>query len=312
MNFFQTYSRFLSDRLLELLEVSSSDILGSLLLGIPLEYGSEQLNKIKVTGMLFFFVISGMHLSILHALIYRMARALPLSQRAMRMMATCGTVLYAAVVGWSLPIIRTVVMKIYMTLGFMFRRLVSIRLVLFWLVVVYGFVSWLQHELVVFSPSFLLSYGAVFALLRMQQRKPPRSLYEYVVVSLQTSAHVNAVIAPILLFFFGEWNPVSLVFSLLFSPLISLIVSLGFIFLAWVSLSELVFSSSRGVATIFAPLFDVLLRGFQLLLELSVSFSVVVQFQPTVFLLFLYYFVLLVALPVFSSVIKRKNATDFL
>ncbi len=306
MHIFNTYNSFLHQRMLESLEVTSSDLFASLLLGIDLPRGGEYMQKIKVTGMLYFFVISGMHMSQLFHLV---STSCTTFFRKKQLALWCGgivVVLYAAVIGFSIPIIRTVVMLWYGLLARLLKRTTSKRMVFLYLVVIYVVISVSSPVVVVASPSFLLSYGAVFALMFLPAT-PHISTAQNLWTAIQASLRVNVCIAPLLLYFFGEWNPLGIFFSVFFAPLISVFVTLGFLFLVWESFSAVVFSSFQLGSLVFASVFTTLLWPFDALLSFCAQHSRVLRAKPSPLVLVVYYLILAVSIAVMRWHHKRKQ-----
>lgn len=315
--FLANYKELLVSRLLRLLEVDSSEVLLALLLGIKFSNTSEVLLKIKTTGMLYFFVISGLHFALLDSLLSKCAQLVLSSTRAQRLFVITVLGMYATIVGWSVPVLRTVAMSGYTTLGSLVGRATSKRLIFIALVGGAALAAPFQEEPVVLSVSFLLSFGAVAALLFLTPRVPTsvlrgRPLWVGEVANqLSASVAVNVILAPLLLHFFGMWNPLSIFFSVLFAPFVTVLVSMGMLLLLWESVSMLVFSADSWASLLLVSLIRGILVPFFWLLEQAAAYSWQLEARPTVTHLVLYYFCLLVGIQGVRYATRRR-ATPFL
>jgi len=313
---FSTYLTNYLDLLLSnvkrLLEVTPSGYFNSLLLGNSADLSNSTMLQIKTTGTLYFFVISGMHVSLLRGYILKSVRWLPIPWVVKLWVSLLFLTVFGAMIGFSTPIIRVLVMQWYVFGGTILKRLSSRKYVYLLLVGFYTICTVLPtSDLTVVSASFLLSYGAVFSLYFLVPRYRIANIGEYVVSQLKTSVYVNMCIAPLLLFYFGAWNPLSIFFSVVFSPVVALLLFFGFVLLAWQTASMLVFSSANMPSLPLVSAFTVLVRAFSLLLEVGAYFPTNISYKVTFTTVLLYYLALLL---VFFS--RRRyfqyRATPFL
>lgn len=293
------------------LEVTSSTVLTSLLLGTDLKMIPELLSQIKTTGTLYFFVISGLHFIILERVIGALLAPLPFSKNIRSSGTSMCLFLFGGVVGFSIPIVRTLVMHSYKLLGIHMRRRVSKKIVFAWMVLCMVCIAPLQSKPTVLSVSFLLSFGAVFALLFFSKKQQGRSFAQQIQNQLWAGLSVNVLIAPLLLYFFNAWNPMSLFFSLIFSPFVSILVIMGFAFLAWETVSEGLFSSFQPVSTVLVGGFSLVVRSFSIILEYFDRISWNLTTEISLKALLTYYLFLCVALLLWWYV-RKQYETDFL
>lgn len=309
--FFDFVRRVILEGALGSLEVTSGAIFSSLLLGDGLEMAPMVQNKIKVTGMLYFFVISGFHFSMLRGYFQQIFSFLRFSSKVQQLSVLLCLFLFAGVVGFSIPIIRTLVMYSYGIVGKLLRRQTSVKVIFLGMVVFVCLVAPFQKAPTLMSVSFLLSFGAVFALLFGLAKQTVGTVWQSFWRQCLTSLAVNTVLAPLLLYFFGVWNPVSILFSVLFSPVIGILVGSGFLFLAWEAGLKLVFPFSEGATLVLGSAFSFLVWVFTLLLEVAERVSLEVRVPFSLFHLLLYYG-LLFGIVVLYRIKKRSHETVFL
>lgn len=311
MNFLTTAKNFLETQGKISLEVTPGVILSSLLLGSDLKLTPELLSQIKTTGTLYFFVISGLHFTILERVIAALLSALPISRTVRNSCVGVCLLIFGGIVGFSIPIVRTLVMHVYKLLGAYTKRRVSKKIVFVWMVAFIGVLAPFQVVPTILSVSFLLSFGAVFALLFFSKKSHASSLSAEIHNQLWAGLSVNVWIAPLLLYFFNAWNPMSLFFSVVFSPLITILIVLGFALLAWETVSDGLFSFLQPVSTLLVGSFTLIVRCFSTVLEYSERISWNITMQASVAAVCAYYVFLSLVLLIWWY-LRKKYETDFL
>lgn len=293
------------------LEVTSSVVLSSLLLGTDLKLAPELLTKIKTTGTLYFFVISGLHFAILEEILVVFFKPLRLSKTLRLTLVGVVLLIFGGVVGFSIPILRTLVMYWYRLLGVYTKKRLAKKVVFLWMIAVVICAAPFQEHPTLLSISFLLSFGAVFALLFFNSSQVGTSLGSQFIQQLRAGVNVNMCIAPLLIYFFGTWNPLSIFFSLLFSPFVSMLVWIGFLFLAWETVSFGLFPYFQPISLLVSGAFSFVVHVFSLLLEFceTISFAVSLQLTPTS--LCIYYFLICFVL-ILGGRIRKNYETNFL
>ncbi len=143
----------------------------ALVMGLQKGIATSQWNVMRSTGTSHLMAISGMHVGFVAGFMYAIVNfiwrrypKLLLILPAMQAAALGGffsAIIYAAMAGFSLPTQRAVIMLFVFLLGLFLRRVLSI-----WQAFTLAlFIVLLWDPLSIFSVSFWLSFGAVFAIL---------------------------------------------------------------------------------------------------------------------------------------------------
>ena len=125
MELFLFYQQVLVERFQSLLEVRSGALFLSLLLGRGLMNVGDLRSQVKVTGTLYFFVISGLHISILAQMITQLLSKTQLSTVFRKGIVFAVVSIYGGLVGFSIPIIRTLSMRLHALVSTVFHRSTS-------------------------------------------------------------------------------------------------------------------------------------------------------------------------------------------
>ena len=319
MTFFPLLQKALIECSQESLEVKASALFGSLLLGLNLDRAAELQSQIKVTGTLYFFVISGLHISILAQAVVQLFIAMRIPKSLHKGLSFLVLGMYGGLIGFSIPVLRTVSMRFHSVISAFLKRSTSAQYVFFLSVILVGLLAFFQTEKTVSSISFQLSYGAVAGILFLLPKENftkkstgfSRVVTSFIRKNISTSVAINMLLVPLLLHYFGSWSPLSIVFSVVLSPLITLVGVLGFGFLAWELVSLGLSLRSEYLLKVFAGVFQVCVDMLVFLLDWFAGISWQFSADFSVTFLVLYYFCL-VGVVVLFKYVKKVSFSPFL
>ncbi len=210
-------------------EGSERALLEALTLGVRDGFTKERWDVLRATGTSHLVAISGLHVSLVAALLFGFGRALGLLARLAGLprasprrlgvgLAIAGAIAYSALAGFSIPTVRALIMvtTALLWLGTGRRGTPSHGLCLALVVVL------ATDPRSVYGPGFWLSFGAVALLLYMVAARahPPSGWRRIVFVQ----GGLSLGLAPALLLFFGSLPLVSPLANLLASPWVGLLV----------------------------------------------------------------------------------------
>lgn len=183
-------------------EPVSSLVLGTLL-GIQRELPERVAESLRLTGLLHIVVVSGYNMMLLLRYFENLWGVLP--RRMGLLFSALGLVLYAVVVGFSIPVLRALLMALITLWG----RLVGRQREALDLLAFVAIVLLVINPLTLFSVSFQLSFLASLALilvalpLKASFQTASNAINEVIVEPLAGSLGVTLLILPVLLHNFG-------------------------------------------------------------------------------------------------------------
>ena len=204
-----------------------AEILLAALLGIDGELTNSSKDAFNALGICHLIVISGYNFALVmlfgYTLAYLLGSALSLRFASFdtELVARCvglGCVgLYWAIVNPGAPTTRAGIMATVLIFGIIAgRRLDSLNVLALAAVLIAA-----RWPLALFTPSFLLSFGAVFGLLAWMPQVRNRSrLMQFVLVTLLASLYT----LPVIMHVFGFMAPLSVVWNLLLVPVYSFVI----------------------------------------------------------------------------------------
>lgn len=289
----------LFERFSDLLEVSANTLFLGLVLGNSLDMSPQLRDQIKITGTLYFFVVSGLHVSIVEQMMKKMfSTVLPHRLAGWLILLSIST--YSALIGMTIPIVRTLSTRFYAICGRSLGKIVSSRYFFVLSVLFCVLLGFFQSEPWVASISFQLSYGAIlgihFLFPNSQKHQLVFDNFSWIkkakrvyVDSVLLSLSVNMILAPLLLYYFGSWNPTILVVSTFLSPLIALQVSVGCLFLLCEVLLYVFQLDSTFLSYLFVLFFSFSSRITQSALAFFSRLSLSINWQPELWHLYVYF-----------------------
>lgn len=244
------------------------------------------------TGTNHLLIISGLHVGLVAALIFRLLKFTPFSIRWVGSITMLLTACYAVLAGFGLPVQRALIMTSVVLFAVCVRRRSS-TLHMFTLSLL-GVV--LLQPFAVMSIGFWLSFAAVFALLyafsgRLRDHQHSRVL-QLLLAAIRTQWVVTIAMFPLLLYLLFQVSLVAFLVNLVAIPWISfMVIPWLLIFVATMPLSATVSATSLAVAEFFLSLLwqgiesvaarDWMFHGSQGLLPFLIAmFGILVIFCP--------------------------------
>ncbi|WPB28680.1 DNA internalization-related competence protein ComEC/Rec2 [[Clostridium] scindens] len=204
--------------LIQAMGEKDGNVLSAMLLGEKSEMDPDTKELYQVSGIGHILAISGLHLSFIGIGAYRIFRRMTGSYTAGGIAGILLLVLYVMMIGVTISAVRALVMFLFRVGAEMTGRhydpptalAAAAAAVLLW------------RPLSLYDGGFWLSFGAVFAMiivLPIFKGLPVQGFW--------TSVSINLTILPVMLFYFFEFPPYSLLLNLFVIPLMSAMLLLG-------------------------------------------------------------------------------------
>lgn len=228
LDFLERYRQQGIDMIRSRLPADEGSIFIGMLLGQIEGIDDQEYQDFQKTGIVHIFSVSGMHVGFLVLLCGWLASILGLSRRVTLISSMTLLILYGTMVDWPSPVIRSVIMAGLGLLAYYSGReremADSLGLA--------GSIILLINPTALFQISFQLSFlatwGLVYLFPRWRQALPFRNwLTDLILIPLAA----QAVVLPLIAYYFHILSPVSLLANLLLAYLTGFIVVIGFLFL---------------------------------------------------------------------------------
>lgn len=236
-------------------------IVQAMFLGQKQEMNAALYNDYKNTGMVHILAISGLHIGIL--LLFLKMLLKPLLRLKYGKTVHFALLLlflwfYAFLIGFSASVVRAVTMFTAVLIGIQFKRRITVQnsLVtsLFFLLLLHPFYLW--------QVGFQMSYLAVFFIVGFQlllkkiyQPKNRAGSYFWNLATVTLAAQLGVL--PLSLYYFHQFSGLFLVSSLIFLPVLGLILGFGFVVIILAYFGVL----PQLLATVFGQAVDFLNQG---------------------------------------------------
>ena len=277
----------------------------ALLLGQRQDLNPQIMAAFRSTNLAHFISLSGMHVGILAGSLWWLIRITGLTRRPRAILCIALILLYAMIVPARAPTMRAVFISCFFFASVLFKRQASALNTLSLSALVLLFV----HPYDLFSAGWQLSFLSVLGILLFFPgvqyhfltkffypiaayfpksltglKNPLRRILELLAVGVS----VWITIAPILLYYFGQINPFSPLWTVLALPFVLAILYAGF---AKILLSPLF----PTIASVFGWILNHAASGFgnTVLVLSKIDFFRVVSYRPALYLIFLIYFLML-------------------
>lgn len=189
------------------------------------------MSDFSFTGLIHILSVSGSHMALLSGLTYCFFKILGLSKRKASYLVILTLLGYACLVGFSPPVIRSLLMGIILAFGLIEGRLYQARQGL----TISAFLILLYDPMQVFDVSFQLSFGASYGIILFV--KPLYQLLHFLPILLRgpLSLTISAqfLIIPIQLYYFHFISLAGLLASILIAPLLDLVIVLLALGVIW-------------------------------------------------------------------------------
>lgn len=219
------YRSFLRDKILRLAEESPvKGLLVALTIGESGQISSSQWRSLTKTGTNHLFIISGLHVGLVAAMIFRALASLPIPIRWAGIFTVSLVGVYALIAGSGLPVQRALIMTTVVLVAVCVNR--RMTLATMFSISLLGVV--LMRPFAMMSTGFWLSFGAVFALLfafagRVDTDRQS-SLWSLVMTAIKTQWVVFITMFPVLLTLVYQVSLIGFFINLIAIPFISLLV----------------------------------------------------------------------------------------
>jgi competence protein ComEC len=296
----------------------------ALLLGRRQDLSPQIVAAFRDTNLAHFISLSGMHVGILAASLWGLLRMVGLRKRPRAILCIILILLYAMIVPARAPTMRAIFISCFFFASVLFRRQANALNTLSLSALVLLFI----HPYDLFSAGWQLSFLSVLGILLffpvMQYHfltkffypvtayfpKPLTGLKSFVRIVIEllaVGASVWITIAPILLYHFGQVNPLSPLWTVLALPFVLTILYAGF---AKILLSSLF----PTIASLFGWILNYAAAGFEntVIILSKIDFFRVVSYRPGLYLVFGLYFLMLAICLLPSTYWRIRKSIVFL
>ncbi|MBU1557581.1 ComEC family competence protein [Patescibacteria group bacterium] len=205
-----------------------SSLLGGLVVGAKESLGKELQEDFRKTGLIHIVVLSGYNLTIVAEFMMGLFSFLPIVFSTL--LGAVSIILFAIMTGASATIVRASVMALLVMLAHSTGRVNQMTRTLF----LAGFLMLLHNpNILIFDPSFQLSFMATFGLIVLSPRV--KKYFEFIPEKFNLRESLVAVIStqifvlPLILYMMGDFSVVSIPVNLLVLMFIPLTMLLGFL-----------------------------------------------------------------------------------
>ncbi len=224
---FAVKNAFLS-QIKKLIPEPHSSLLGGLVVGAKESLGKDLQEDFRKTGLIHIVVLSGYNLTIVADFMMNLFSFLPAVFSTL--LGAISIILFAIMTGASATIVRASIMALLVMLARSTGRVNQMTRTLF----LAGFLMLLQNpNILVFDPSFQLSFMATFGLIVLSPRV--EKYFQFVPERFNLRESVTAVIStqifvlPLLLYMMGDFSVVSVLVNLLVLMFIPATMLMGFL-----------------------------------------------------------------------------------
>jgi competence protein ComEC len=294
-----------ADALLDEPDTTVRSLTAALLLGRRSGLSPQIMAAFRDTNLAHFISLSGMHVGILAASLWGLLRITGLTKRPRAALCIVLILLYAMIVPARAPTMRAVFISCFFFASVLFRRQANSLNTLSLSALVLLFI----HPYDLFSAGWQLSFLSVLGILLFFPAMQfhfltklfypviayfPKSLvglkgpFRRVIELLAVGASIWVTISPILLYYFGQINPFSPLWTVLVLPFVLTILYAGF---AKILLSSLF----PTIAAVFGWILNHAATGFgnTVVILSKIDFFRVFSYRPGLSLVFVIYFLML-------------------
>ena len=197
--------------------LNSNSYLNTFILGDKSYLNSNVKRAYQNLGISHLFAISGMHITLLVTIISKLLKKFKLDEKTLMLITTNILIIYLFLVGLSPSIVRAILFYILFSLNNIYYF--YIKPTNLFLIVVS--ISLLINPNYIYDIGYLYSYSISFALIKMSHKLVNDSYFKAII---KTSIISLLVSLPITLYNFYEINILSILYNLIFIPLVSIII----------------------------------------------------------------------------------------
>ncbi len=243
------------ERMQGLLEESPvRGLLIALTIGETNQISHSDWRRLTKTGTNHLLIISGLHVGLVAAMIFRVLRYLPLSIRLLSLVTIVLTAFYALLAGFGLPVQRALMMTSVVLIAICINRKVN-TLTMF-LASLLGVV--VLQPFALLSIGFWLSFGAVFALLYAftgrKELAAPKGIL--LLAAIRTQWIVFVAMFPLLLHLVFQASLIAFLVNMIAIPFISMaVIPFLLVFVVMMPVSAVIAQGSLTAAEFFLSIF---------------------------------------------------------
>ncbi|MBR1988019.1 MAG: ComEC/Rec2 family competence protein, partial [Clostridia bacterium] len=232
----------------------NSELVFSAMFGDKTLLSEDVYNDFKLSGVAHLLAVSGLHVGILAGVLFGILKLFKAKPLLKLIIISPILIFYAYLCGFSISVVRAVIMTIVMLLSSVlfaeYDSLSSLSLA--------GIILFFLNPFVVFDVGFILSFGCVFGIIMFtkpisrffNKMKFPKFLSNSLAMSTATTI---ALIIP-LAYFFNNLNIVSILANIILIPIFSIVFTIAFV----LSILSLVMPFITNVLVILNPIFDII------------------------------------------------------
>lgn len=205
---------------------SNANFLKAIFLSNTNYLDEEELSTYRDIGLGHLLAVSGLHVSLISFAIIFILIFFGVSKKAANTICIAFLLVYGAVISYPVSFLRAMILFIALDISFVYEvniervEIISIALI----------ITLLINPYYVFSVSLALSYGAAYAIelifKRLMKLTDKKNKFNEVINFVIA---INIVLAPIQLYYFHEFNFISLLTNLLLLPIYSAIITVSFV-----------------------------------------------------------------------------------
>lgn len=213
LQFLYQFRLMLKERLENLLSPVYAQLSEAFLLGYKKNIPQEVRNSFMRTGTAHLLAISGLHITLIVGLVFTLFIILRIPKPMAGLLSMIFVFLYVPIGGSGIPIKRAAIMHGVSFLSMALSRSVSFHKTfsLAWLILL------AIHPKSILSLSFQLSFFSIFCFVYLMSAA--RSSAPSLKTILKSSAMMSILIAPIILYYFQIFSPVSIIANVIVSPI---------------------------------------------------------------------------------------------
>jgi competence protein ComEC len=243
-------------------------------------------------GIMHILAVSGLHVGIIAAALFFLLNFLKLPKKLKLTILILFLIIYASITGYQPSVLRATIMFILLIGGKLINRNRNLFLSLFFA----AFLILLLNPLVLYDAGFLLSFMVTFFLIYLSPilQEQFSKILVWIKDPLSVSIASWIGIFPLSAYFFNKVSIISIVVNIFIVPLTGIALILGFITF-FIGLLSIPLAYIIANINFFALKMIILISNYFSLLP----FSFIYTAQPAIFVIFLYYIMIFLAIEIY-------------
>ena len=305
----------MKDSAMNILPEKEANFIISILIGDKLNLDEDIKKDFRNSNLSHILAVSGMHVSYVIMGIGFVICKLKVGKKKEKITTIIVLIFFMLLTGSSPSVERACIMSIYMIVGsLLYKRTKVINSLSFSCVFIL-----ITNPYALFDIGFQLSFGGTIGIiflypilkncLKIKQDNMVKKIISKITDIMFVTMSANIVIFPIILYHFNTISTVFLISNVLVSPLVGIIILLGFVSTFFY---YIFFPVSKIIAIILKLLIDILLNIANVLGNLP--FSNIYFVTPKIYMIMIYYLIILYIILSNSKIIRirRKQIKRFI